>query len=37
MRETHPLGLMLYRLTVHNRMLELLHNSLVYGIALTHF
>ncbi len=36
MRETHPLRLMLYRLTIHNRMLELLHNGLVYGIALTH-
>ena len=33
--QTHPLRLMLYGLSIHNRVLELLHDSLVNSIALT--
>ena len=34
-RQTHPLRLMLYGLPIHDRMLELLHDSFVNSIALT--
>ena len=33
--QTHPLWLMLHRLSIHDRVLELLHDSLVNSIALT--
>ena len=34
-RETHPLRLMLHRLSVYNRVLELLDNGFMDSIALT--
>lgn len=35
MGQTHPLRLMFYGLSIHNRMLELLHDSFVNSVALT--
>ena len=33
--KTHPLWLMLHRLSIHDRVLELLHDSFMDSIALT--
>jgi hypothetical protein len=35
MRQTDPLRLMLYRASIDNGLLELLHNGLMDGIALS--
>lgn len=35
MGQTHPLRLMFYGLSIHNRMLELLHDGFVNSVALT--
>ena len=35
--QTHPLRLVLHRLSIHDRVLELLHDSFVDSIALTFY